>query len=376
MQVQVQATREWQLIREGAKVMYLVGDKLKTALFFVKDTDPPAQVYLEREGDDFKLSFSPTVSAESLLTLYTTVSRQVEVDFQLVKDVEPGTAIYHPVEARIGAAQRAYDRYLAGDSKVVAANFQVSKSDVPLDVTRPQITNSVIFREMEQELAQTYPGIRIYEYADKERPPETRLLNKRPLAILVEDINDQASYRSQGPDFADYFELLSEDESLAGTIRRYQEHHISSIMVVPLLMPMGPKLPFAFMYGEARETTRFTKADYEVWQEAAKKILQRVEDANTIRVKERQKVVNVSEAGVALEFTHPDLVKTIPHRSSVTFDLIFRMQAPLRFHGRVCYVKSLNDRVVAGIDLEGTGHFDTRLNPRERLKSYVKLLGA
>ncbi len=373
MKTLLDTNREWQFIRDPVKLSYLVEEKLKAIPLFLKGTHPPAEFRNDgKVTDGFQFAHAPEISMGETVTLYTTRNRQVEIDFQRAHGVEDGVSILVPVEARIGAKDRSTSRFRVEDSQVIASNFQISRSDAALDNTRPLVTFQVIFREMEKDLSEKYPGIRIYEFADKDRPPETRYLNRRSGTILIEDTGTQDSYRAKGPEFADAFEIFSEEESLSSAIRRYQEAHIRSIMVMPVRVP-GPDKPItiAFIYAESRGENSFGESDFLVWKEASLQLLQRIEDVNTIRIKDKQRVINVSEGGVALEFTHPDLVKNIPLRSNVTFDLIFKMQAPLRFHGRICYARESENGVVSGIDLMGTGHYDTRTDPRQRLKTYV-----
>ncbi len=372
--------RDWDFIREREKLDYLILEKLKTVRFYLKNTDPPAEFYVGEQKEGNILFHCPpdaVLQDEGKLTLYSTLKRQVELDFEIKGRPDPGAVFLTPVEGRISRADREFPRINNDRHAIHAANFQVSTSEIAVDNTRAHVANKVIYTEFEKRLAQEFPGMKIYDYATRERPQATKYLNKRNEAILVENVADFSTYGSSGPGIADYYEILvDEDEMLPEKVRRaYLERQLQSLLVQPILYEMtnGSKLPIAFFYAEIPHGHEpLDLSAVERLKDIGEEIIHRIEDASLVTVKEKQNVVNVSEGGVALELTHPDLVKYVPLRRQVTFDLVFRMQAPLRFRGRVQHVqKNGTGGVVVGVSLEGTGHSDHRTGARERLRSLI-----
>ncbi len=92
-----------------------------------------------------------------------------------------------------------------------------------------------------------------------------------------------------------------------------------------------------------------------------------------MNVKDKQRVLNISEGGVGLAFDNPDLMKYLPHQSQITFDLVFRLQAPMRFRGKVVHIMNMGDHFVTGVDLEGSAHSDARKSNTERLQSLIRM---
>ena len=177
----------------------------------------------------------------------------------------------------------------------------------------------------------------------------------------------------------DFRELLEdEEEGLAERKRReYEDRQIQSLLVMPILYEThdGRQIPIAFFYVESPRGETIGLDELNQLKEQCEEIVHRIEDASLITVKERQNVINVSDGGVALELDHPDLVKYVPYRKSITFDLIFRMQAPLRFRGTVRHIhKSGPTSIIVGLNLEGSGHSDFRTGTRDRLSSLIRNL--
>jgi hypothetical protein len=376
-----QINRDWDFIREKEKLYYLLLEKLKTVRFYLKDTDPPAEFYVGEKSDAGIIFHCPAdVEPHGRITLYSTLKRQVEIDLGVVDRPEPGSLVLEPAEGRISKVDRLFPRFNNDAQAIHAANFQVSKSEVAVDNTRSHVANKVIFVEFEKRLGAEFPGLKIYEYATRERPQETKYLNKREEAILVENVGDLDSYRSSGEGILDYLDLLeSEDESLPEKARKaYLARQLRSVLVQPVLYEMadGARMPIAFFYVESKQgQAPLTVESVERLRDVSDDIIHRIEDASLVSVKEKQSVINISEGGVALEINHPDLVKYVPQRRDVTFDLVFRMQAPLRFRGKVCHIHQVNPQsIVVGVNLEGTGHSDFRTGTRDRLRSLIRML--
>ena len=377
MKVVMEERRDWDFIREPEKVEYLLKNKIPDTTLFMKGVSPTAEFNrgeATSEGFGFYCSPDLDLSVGDKVTLYTTLKRQLEIDFEVTKVVEPGTLIMSPREARIGKSNRSSPRIPNKNELVSAANFLISKNEIIIDNTRPQISNKVIFNEFERRLSGEFPGLKIYDYADRDRPQATKYLNRSEKAVLVEDCAKPDSYTSRGEDFEDYKDLLTDDNKFEATQRQYVEDHINSVMAMPLLYetPMK-KVPIAFMYCEARGEHRFGLESHARWREMAAEIIQRIADSNTLTVKDRQKVVNISEGGVALEIDNPELMKYLPNQSIITFDLVFKLQAPMRFQGKVVHISQNSNSLIAGVDLEGSAHSTSKTDSRDRLKSLINM---
>ena len=101
-------------------------------------------------------------------------------------------------------------------------------------------------------------------------------------------------------------------------------------------------------------------------------MLERMKDASSVLIKERQRVLNISSVGVAIELQNEELIKMMPERKNVVFDIIFRKQAPLRFQAEICHIERVNGSIVAGLSFLGVGHTESSRGNVQRLQSYLK----
>lgn len=370
--------REWQYIQDLSKISRLLKEKVQKATFFLKETEPPAEVYRgpDRENNEFEFHLSPDLQIENVFTLYATLNRQLEIDFEKTDSPDEGTVYAIPKEARISKVQRSETRHEVLDNSVNAAHFQVSKSELLFDNTKPQVANKVIYAEFERILGKEVPGLKIFDYANKDRPEETVYLNRETQSIYVEDLQNEENYKSIHPGTIDYHEILEEEGKLESKLKFYRDNQLQSLIVKPILNQMadGKRRPIAFFHAATNRGEAIGPSVLDTLEKAGDEIINRIMDATLLNIDERQPVLNITSKGVCLMLTNPDLVKYVPNSRVLTFDLIFKMQAPLRFRGIVKHLRKIDQNMLAGISLEGTGHHESvgKKNALDKLGSLIK----
>src|SRR5690606_1346491 len=151
-----------------------------------KGTSPPAEFNPGGPSDQGIVFYYPdNEDLGETVTLFLSLNRQLEIDFNVVHKPEPGTAMLAPKSGRLAKYARAYPRLVNRGKLASGAHFQVSKNEVIIDNRRPQVANKVIFGEFERQLGHEYPGLKIFDFADRERPSITTFLNKSTRSILI-----------------------------------------------------------------------------------------------------------------------------------------------------------------------------------------------
>ncbi|MBE7438297.1 MAG: DUF1577 domain-containing protein [Spirochaetales bacterium] len=370
--------REWEYIREPDKVAYLLKEKITTKTFYMKGTSPPAEFYPGAvQGLLHEYYTPPDIELGAGVTLYATLKRQIEIDFEVEDRPEAGRVLLRPQQARISKVIRGAPRFSKKDS-LLASNFLVSKDRIEINQTLPQVAHRVIYAAFEKELGREFPGLRIFDFASKDRPDYTRLLNRSGLGIFVSDVTEAAAYTPGREDLFDYGAELRSENRLDSVMRKYKEEHIKSLLVLPIVYAPDEqrKIVLGFMVLESRDRN-LTVIDLDRLKSSQGEIIQRILDSNTVTIKSKQEVLNFSAGGVAILITDPELKKYLPNRPTVVFDLVFRMQAPIRFHGKIRHIQTTpQGDVVVGLELEGSGHSDSRQDVIQRYRSLVSLLAS
>lgn len=332
------APREWQVLRGREAVVNLIENKLHRRSLYLKGTQPAAEFTPgEQVGDGIEFYCNPSLEIPKALVLFITLNRQLEIDFTFQETRAPGHVVLLPVQARIGAAQRAFPRYAIKDPELImATNFRVSANKIAPNNTKLQITTQVIFPEFEKTVAAEMPGVRVLLVGDAKTPPE--LMGQTPHEATELTIGGALHYVQP---------VLVQDQD-----------HLTLLALIVIPAPAGGISRALQMRAE----------------ELADDLLQKVIDANTSLIKDRQRVVNISEGGVALEIDNDILRKNLPLRDWFTFDLLFKMHAPIRFYGNIRHIAKKGDDLIVGIDLSGQGHSEYRKGTREVYRTLLQKL--
>lgn len=330
--------REWDFVRDDGIITKLIFEKLHAKSLFLKNSLPPAEFYVTGESDrGIELSFAPDLDIAEKITLYLTVKRQVEFDFELIEMVETGTAIFRPLVARIGKAIRSNPRIKVGDDRVVVTNFHLSKNEISPNNTKLQITNKVIFTDFEKRLSNQYPGLHIKSATDKDLP---------------------SAIKSHGEKDADVV-----------------THEKGHFFVSPILYDgVEPPIALAYLYFPVNDPAAVGEDTRQQISQHCQEIIERIVNANTVNIKEKQKILDISLGGVAIMVTDQDLIKYLPHQKWLTFDVIFKMQAPIRLKGEIRHMEQMDEGIRTGISFQGLGHSDFRKGNEGRLKSLISQL--
>lgn len=364
--------REWQKIHDRQKIIEVIRDRVRMRPFRMKWTNPPAEFNPAEIRDEMLLFYyPPNLEIQSPITLYTTLGRQLEIDFKIVEVPEPGTLLLLPLEARVGRIKRMLDRILTRSENVFATNFQVSKRESDLSGASA-VASRIIFAEFERIFADKYPGIRIFDASTRDLPADVKVAAKCKKPVF-EDSLPEPEKRER---FADLKGELIDEGIYEAEQRRWRNHGIRSLVAYPMLFDSGDGMTSVIgcIRLEKKGPDVIDNSLFESLESDAHLIIQRVIEANTFHVSERQRVLNFSEEGAAIEITNEDLMSYIPEKNRLTFDLVFRKQAPVRLQARICHVhRLLNHRMVMGIVFDGTGWYGQKTNPLLRLKELVRL---
>ncbi len=327
--------RNWQVMKDRDAILTLIEDKLQRRPLYLKGTSPAAEfVPGERRGDGLEFYYNPSVKLGTHNTLFITLNRQLELDFSLGELIGPGHVVLIPLQARVGSVQRASPRFALEDGEVTATNFRISTNSIAPNNTKLQITTKVIFPEFEKLHQGEFKGLKVFLARDGAQPP---------------GLPDAAETGTQ--------------VSIQGRPYYLQPVYVlddrKSVLLARILIPLAAGLQEGL---SARA------------EELADELLQKVIDANASLVKERQRVVNISEGGVALQIDSEVLQKNLPLRDWLTFDLLFKMHAPIRFYGNIRYIGKKDNEWLVGIDLSGQGHSHYGKSTKEVYRSLIQKL--
>ncbi len=339
-----EAKRLWDHVTDPKVIKNLILVKLNRQSLYLKNTIPPAEFKpIEEKEGGIEFIYNPSLKLTNKVILYLDLTRHLEFHFDLLKEISPGTAILVPELLRVSKVQRKYKRIPVKDEEVVANNFRLSKHKISANNIQFQITSKIIFPQIEEKYKEKYPGMRIL-LANAENLPEE--LKKQELnAPNLLKINIKYLY---------VFPIVV-----------YQKEKF--VPLAYILLPLD------------KPPTDNENRDLLIeLEKIADETYEKIIEANTTLIKKKQRIVNISEGGAALEITDEELKSLIIYQENIIFDLIFKLVAPIRMSGEIKYIHKLKkdneETLLIGIDFTGEGYTEFRKKNKDLLKNLIQKL--
>lgn len=336
--------RAWDVVSDPKVIKNLILLKLGKHPLYLKYTYPPAEFTPANEKNDgLEFYFNPSLELSNKMILYLFMKKQLEFHFEFQELLSPGCAILRPTILHVSKVERKEPRFSVKGDEVVASNFRVSKNRITANNIQFQITSRIIFPQIEEAAKKTMGDIRILISNSEELPD----------VIKQKEINQPEIIQTNS------------QHLFVFPIVTYAKNKF--IPLAYILYPLQ-KLP------NEEEKSRIMIELERIANETFEKIL----EVNTTLIKTKQRILNISEGGLAIEITDPELIKLIPYQESITFDLIFKLVAPLRMQGEVKYIHKIKKEgdptLIMGIEFTGLGYTEFRKSNIEILRNLLKKL--
>lgn len=339
-----ETSRAWDYVNDPNTIKNLILVKLNKRSLFLKNSIPPAEFAPnEEKNDGIEFLYNPSIDIQTKVVLYLDLNRHFEFYFHLKEVLSPGVAILVPEIVKVSKQQRKYPRIEVKDDSVTATNFRVSKNKISSNNIQFQISTKIIFPQFEEKYKIKYPSICILLPNDKNLPSQiSKEEITRPQTIQVDS------------KYILIYPLLT-----------YQRNKF--VPITYILVTLDEKLP------PEKETETLIELE-----KIADELYEKIIEVNTVLIKEKQKIINISEGGAAIEITNEELKKLIPYQDSFTFDLVFKLVAPIRMFSEIKYIHKLvsesKESLLVGVDFAGEGYTEFKKNNRDLLKSLLAKL--
>lgn len=350
--------REWAPMEESLNIQDLYKQMMNAEGLYLKGYDTQIKLRFKGERPDgshiFEMEAIPDFPTERF-TVYTTPSFQVEVDYQILSKKD-NLLLGKLIEKRQSFAVRQDPRNEKVYGSVLASNFLVAKTDIDFSKLTG-VSSQVILTDIHRNLLKDYPQSKVVFISSSEMNDEVELMQlyKKPLYL----INTQVMESAPLPDVYDPKETFEEDFLLDDKIAEYKRKKMSSFLYYPIFIKMNDLHFFAYLSLEY-EKSPVPIAVFELFKEVEITFQERIMDSNTHILDLKQNVLNVSKGGVAIEVRDPEIIKSLMIKPSMTIDINFKMQAPIRMAMELRHMEEIHDFYVVGTRIIGLSGGDKR----------------
>jgi hypothetical protein len=345
--------RDLESIENPEKMQLLLKKYLTGKTMQLKESDPPLEGVLlqsDTQGNILmKIQNSPLKVGDSVV-IFRTIGRYVQLECT-VQRIKDGIHLLALNRASIAKKERQFLRLSSESDILYITNIRTSKYalDRPLGSLPTSIKVNFSMVEKKLKLKDDFARVDAFE----ENNPLHIALRQSGKILYVRDTNNPDDYEVKDRDYFNYREFLG--NNFIKKINDYRTAGIRSEIIYPIAFgeeisqfpPVG--------YVQVQSKYRFyEESKIEFLIEIVHDMIDQIRKANTVLIQKKQKVLNISRGGLRVSITDNELKEYLTRMTGFTFDLFFKMQAPITLYGLIRSIqKKMNGEMILGIQISG-----------------------
>ncbi|MBU45435.1 MAG: hypothetical protein CMN76_19645 [Spirochaetaceae bacterium] len=346
--------RELEYLYGADKIQHLLARHLKGRTMFLKGQDPPAEALVHEFDLNNRIlleSKKVTLEPEMKLQLFRILGRYIELHCEVLK--KSGENLYNIQvnSAAIAKKERSNMRIPLSPDQAHITNILASRHTIDTDTLTIPTSVKVGFGEYEQILKRDFEIVKIDAFG--KRGTWLDQVKKHGKSIYIPATEDPHSYRPQDDRCLDAAALLG--NKLQEKIIEYRNHKVKAEAIVPVIYMTHDRspIPIGYIHVQGKKGT-FPEGTLDKLYNASADMVEKIRGSNTVMIKEKQQVVNVSRGGIRVRITHEELRTYLARQNGFTFDLVFRMQAPITLFGQIRSQKKMaSGELLLGVQIAG-----------------------
>lgn len=373
----IKKERELQRVGDLVKIQNVLKNHLLDKPMYIKGVSPPPEIRIVTFSNFARNevlvdigNFNPEPGEE--MTFFRVLGRYIEVTCRYIrKDATSHYPIFVVTGLFIANKERQHLRIPIFNEEVHITNFRTSKQSIEATMFNIPTSVKVNFGLFEQKLKNSADIVKIDVYQKRNtRFDEVRKTGK---PLLVQNTQAPSSYTPPSSDYLDYAKYLGID--ITTKMSEYRNENIVSEVIYPLIyrVPESAPVPLGYILMQSRNR-QFDTLTIQNLEKLSKELLEKIQDSNTVLIKEKQRIVNLSRGGLKVMVTHPELKEYLIRQSGFTADIVFKMQAPVTLYIAIrSAAKTAAGDLLLGLQIVGNS---SRENEMKRYQDNINLLEA
>ncbi|WP_061221645.1 DUF1577 domain-containing protein [Leptospira borgpetersenii] len=289
----------------------------------------------------------------SSFTLYMILAKYIELECVFLQKLENSLFIVKVTKLAIARKDRDNQRFAVEPEAMYVTNVVSSKTIIEANMFSIPTLVKVNFEDYKSRLNQKTENIVDIDIFKPDLDRKFQIVKKTLKYLLIENTQDENSYKNGSPKRIDYEKEV--DDDLSSCIKKYKDQQIVSELIVPIiyLNLEQEQIPIGYFLIQSKEQEFTEKYVLEI-QTFANEMVDRIKESNTMKTAEHFPILNASKTGICVKIEHPHLIETLPKQDDFVFDIFFKMQAPFTVHGLIRWLaKDENNHLILGIELAG-----------------------
>ncbi|TGL19981.1 DUF1577 domain-containing protein [Leptospira yanagawae] len=186
--------------------------------------------------------------------------------------------------------------------------------------------------------------------------------------LYIKDATNPESYKMDDEGFINYEDDIEDNvDKLAFAAR---DKKIKSELILPILYKneLEEIIPIGYYFLQTKDKS-ITEDDLKFYQTQIAEMIERIKDANLMTTVEKFPVIDLSATGLKLRVNNSNLVETLPKQKGILLELVFKLQTPFRFFGKIAWAhKEETGDLLVGIEFSGKRTYAEKVRFEENIE--------
>ncbi|TGL40296.1 DUF1577 domain-containing protein [Leptospira perdikensis] len=305
----------------------------------------------------------------STFILSKLLARYLELHCSFVKQIAPNKIQLHVDKVLIAKKERLNPRFtISEDGLVNVTNIVSSKTIIEANMFNIPTLVRVNFEDYRKRMMVRSGEAGAMDIFKSGMERKYDVVKSTQKILFIKDATNAESYRSDDEGFINYEDEIEDHvDKLAMAAR---DKKIKSELILPILYTneLEETIPIGY-YSLQTKDNFITKEDLDFYQKQIAEMIERIKDANLMTTVEKFPVLDLSTTGLRLRITNSSLVETLPKQKGILLELVFKLQTPFRFFGKIAWAfKEASGDLLVGVEFSGKRTYAEKVRFEENIE--------
>jgi len=346
-------SRSLHYVTDPAKIASLIQNYFLKNALFIKNEETGIivnPVSIQKPGYVIVNSLSE-LSGE--LSVYTVLNKYIEYIGVIEQDLGGSSYLFKITALKVAASDRTQNRIMVDTGKVYVNNMRISKNVINASLFNVPTSVKVHFKQYAAQLKHHADEVNLDVYDRTQEKFD--MVRRSGKTLYIADTQNEYFYeKDEKSPFITYTGSI--DKDLKSVMEEYRRNKIVSEMIVPVSYSGhdGKPIPLGYIHLVSKSKPIPEEKAIEM-NKIAIEMVQKMRDANTKVVSEKQNIDNISKDGLRIRITSEELKSAMLEQRGLSFDVIFKLTAPITISSEVCYILQKENYLLVGVKI--LGHF-------------------
>lgn len=305
----------------------------------------------------------------STFILSKLLARYLELHCTFVKQIAPNKIQLHVDKVLIAKKERLNPRFtISEDGLVNVTNIVSSKTIIEANMFNIPTLVRVNFEDYRKRMMARSGEAGTMDIFKSGMERKFDVVKSTQKILFIKDATNAESYRSDEEGFINYEDEIEDHVDKIALASK--DKKIKSELILPILYTneLEEIIPIGYYWLQTKDNA-ITKEDLDFYKKQISEMIERIKDANLMTTVEKFPVLDLSTTGLRLKIANSNLVETLPKQKGILLELVFKLQTPFRFFGKIAWAyKDAAGDLLVGVEFSGKRTYAEKVRFEENIE--------